>query len=207
GDANAGPEVAATMLLTTLSLFHVAAGLLARDQRNTIFDRAAVPGTTQLRRYGIALLAIIVVTNIGFLQRIFGTVELNLSPVSICIGLALTLVVVESSSSWSSASAAANGSRRHPNLPPLPPRETACSSWYDTPTPVTSGPGQALTACGPCRRAGSSRPTGWSSASRTTRSSASCAAPPSAATRRSSRWRGRDRLDPLVHNGEITLNR
>jgi Ca2+-transporting ATPase len=54
-----------------------------------------VPGTTQLRRYGIALLAIIVVTNIGFLQRIFDTVELNLSQWSICIGLALTLVVVE----------------------------------------------------------------------------------------------------------------
>ena len=35
------PVVAATMLLTTLSLSHLAAGLLARDQRNTIFSRAA----------------------------------------------------------------------------------------------------------------------------------------------------------------------
>jgi Ca2+-transporting ATPase len=32
GDANYGPEVAATMLVTTLSLFHLAVGLLARDQ-------------------------------------------------------------------------------------------------------------------------------------------------------------------------------
>jgi Ca2+-transporting ATPase len=95
GESQDGAALAATMLLTTLSLFHLAAGLLARDQTNTIFDRAAVPGTTQLRRYGIALLAIIVVTNIGFLQRIFDTVELNLSQWSICIGLALTLVVVE----------------------------------------------------------------------------------------------------------------
>jgi Ca2+-transporting ATPase len=95
GESQNGAALAATMLLTTLSLFHLAAGLLARDQTNTIFDRAAVPGTTQLRRYGIALLAIIVVTNIGFLQRIFDTVELNLSQWSICIGLALTLVVVE----------------------------------------------------------------------------------------------------------------
>jgi Ca2+-transporting ATPase len=95
GEAQDGAALAATMLLTTLSLFHVAAGLLARDQTNTILDRAAVPGTTQLRRYGIALLAIIVVTNIGFLQRIFDTVDLNLSQWSICIGLALTLVVVE----------------------------------------------------------------------------------------------------------------
>ena len=95
GESQDGVALAATMLLTTLSLFHLAAGLLARDQVNTIFDRAAVPGTTQLRRYGIALLAIIVVTSIGFLQRIFDTVELNLSQWSICIGLALTLVLVE----------------------------------------------------------------------------------------------------------------
>ena len=52
GDAQDGAVVGSTMLLTTLSLFHVVAGLLARDQRNTIFDRAAIPGATQLRRYG-----------------------------------------------------------------------------------------------------------------------------------------------------------
>jgi Ca2+-transporting ATPase len=95
GESRYGPEVAATMLLTTLSLFHVAAGLLARDQRNTIFDRAALPGATQLRRYGLALLAIIAVTSIGVLQRIFGTVELSFAQWSICIGIAASLVLVE----------------------------------------------------------------------------------------------------------------
>jgi P-type Ca2+ transporter type 2C len=95
GDADDGPAVAATMLLTTLSLFHVAAGLLARDQHNTIFDRATLPGTTQLRRYGIALLAIVAVTTIGFLQRIFQTTALSLAQWSTCIGLAASLVVVE----------------------------------------------------------------------------------------------------------------
>jgi Ca2+-transporting ATPase len=83
------------MLLTTLSLFHVAAGLLARDQRNTIFDRAAIPGATQLRRYGLALLAIIAVTAIGFLQRIFDTIDLSFGQWSICVGFAAGLVVVE----------------------------------------------------------------------------------------------------------------
>ncbi|MGH2357938.1 MAG: cation transporting ATPase C-terminal domain-containing protein, partial [Candidatus Limnocylindria bacterium] len=95
GESRDGAALAATMLLTTLSLFHVAAGLLARDQRNTIFDRAALPGPTQLRRYAIALLAIVAVTTIGFLQRIFGTVELSFSQWSICVGLAASLVVVE----------------------------------------------------------------------------------------------------------------
>ena len=57
-----GAVVGATMLLTTLSLFHLAAGLLARDQLDTIFDRDAIPGVAQLRRYGISLLAIIAIT-------------------------------------------------------------------------------------------------------------------------------------------------
>jgi P-type Ca2+ transporter type 2C len=95
GESNYGPEVGATMLLTTLALFHIAAGWLARDQRNTIFSRAAIPGTTQLRRYGIVLLATILVTTIGFLQRIFETTELSFSQWSICIGIAVSLVVVE----------------------------------------------------------------------------------------------------------------
>jgi Ca2+-transporting ATPase len=89
------PVVATTMLVTTLSLFHVAAGLMVRDQWETIFRRAALPGVTQLRRYGVALLAIILVTTIDFLQRIFGTTELSFAQWSICVGLAASLVVLE----------------------------------------------------------------------------------------------------------------
>jgi Ca2+-transporting ATPase len=95
GESNYSVAVASTMLLTTLSLFHLAAGFLAREQRETVFSREAIPGPTQLRRYGIALLAIILVTGIGFLQRIVGTVGLSFSQWWICIGLAASLVVVE----------------------------------------------------------------------------------------------------------------
>ncbi|MGE5720220.1 MAG: cation transporting ATPase C-terminal domain-containing protein, partial [Nocardioidaceae bacterium] len=97
GEENGGAVVASTMLLTTLSLFHVAAGVLARDQRNTIFDRAAVPGATQLRRYGVALLAVVAVTSLDILKRIFETIELNFWQWSVCVGLAASLVVVEES--------------------------------------------------------------------------------------------------------------
>jgi Ca2+-transporting ATPase len=90
-----GPAVASTMLLTTLAFFHVAAALLARDQRNTIFRREAIPGPVQLRRYGIALLLIVAVTGIDFLNRIVGTTELSFSQWWICIGLASSLVVVD----------------------------------------------------------------------------------------------------------------
>jgi Ca2+-transporting ATPase len=95
GESNFTALVASTMLLTTLSLFHLAAGLLARDQVHTIFNAHTLPGPTQLRRYGLALAAIILVTEIGFLQRVFSVVELTFNQWLICIGIALTLVVVE----------------------------------------------------------------------------------------------------------------
>ena len=95
GEANFDVAIASTMLLTTLSLYHVAAGLLARDQVNTIFRRDFVPGAAQLRRYGFALAATILVTELGFLQRIFSMVDLTLGQWGICLGIALVLVVVE----------------------------------------------------------------------------------------------------------------
>jgi Ca2+-transporting ATPase len=95
GDAQDSGLVAATMLLTTLSLFHLAGALLSRDQVNTIFDRDAIPAIAQLRRYGIALLAIILVTSIDFLQRLFGTTSLSFAQWCICTGLAASLVVVD----------------------------------------------------------------------------------------------------------------
>jgi Ca2+-transporting ATPase len=95
GESQVDAIVGATMLLTTLSLFHVVAGLLSRDQRRTIFDRESIPGTAQLRRYGISLLAIVAITSLGILQTIFDTTALDLDQWLICIGLSLTLLVVE----------------------------------------------------------------------------------------------------------------
>jgi Ca2+-transporting ATPase len=78
-----------------LSLFHVAGALLCRDQLNTVFDRDAVPGIMQLRRYGVALLAIVLVTSLDILQRIFDTTPLSFNQWCICIGIAASIVVVE----------------------------------------------------------------------------------------------------------------
>jgi Ca2+-transporting ATPase len=90
-----GAVVASTMLLTALSLSHLAAGLIARDQRNTIFDRASLPGATQLRRYGFALLAIVAATTIGVLERIVGTTDLSGRQWAYCVVIAASLVVVD----------------------------------------------------------------------------------------------------------------
>jgi Ca2+-transporting ATPase len=95
GDAEGDAVLASTMLLTTLSLFHLVAGLLSRDQYDTIFDRSAIPGTAQLRRYGIALLAIIAATTLDPLERIVGTTELTVGLWLTAVGIALSLLVVE----------------------------------------------------------------------------------------------------------------
>src|SRR6478609_12171382 len=44
GDDQGDAVLAATMLLTTLSIFHLVGALLCRDQIGTIFDRDALPG-------------------------------------------------------------------------------------------------------------------------------------------------------------------
>ena len=90
-----GPVVAGTVLVTTLSLFHLVAGLLARDQLGTIFDREQVPAAAQLRRYGLALIGVIAVTEIPFLQRIAGTPALTFAQWAACVGIALSLLIVE----------------------------------------------------------------------------------------------------------------
>jgi len=95
GDGAGGAVVGATMLLTTLSFFHLAGALLSRDQEGTMFDRDTLPGAVQLRRYGLALLAIVAVTGIDLLARIFGTTGLSFAQWCVCIGLACSLVVVE----------------------------------------------------------------------------------------------------------------
>jgi P-type Ca2+ transporter type 2C len=89
-----------TMLLTTLSAFHLAAAFLSRDQVHTIFDRDAIPGATQLRRYGVSALAMLAITGIGLLQRIFGTTTLTFGQWCTCLGLAASLVVVEELIKW-----------------------------------------------------------------------------------------------------------
>jgi P-type Ca2+ transporter type 2C len=95
GDREGGAVLGATMLLTTLSFFHLAAALLCRDQHNTIFDRDAVPGAMQLRRYGVSLAAIFLVTTLDFMNRIFGTTGLSFNQWCICVGIGASLVVVE----------------------------------------------------------------------------------------------------------------
>ena len=87
--------VGATMLLVTISLLHIVIALSVRDEYGTMFNRESMPAGPQLRLYGVTLLLTLLVTEIGFLQRIFDTVGLSLNQWLICLGLALVLLAYE----------------------------------------------------------------------------------------------------------------
>ncbi|MEX0781777.1 MAG: cation-translocating P-type ATPase [Dehalococcoidia bacterium] len=87
--------IGATMLMVSLSLLHVVAGLSVRDEHGTALSRESFPGWPQLRLYGLALLLTVLVTEIAFLQRIFLTTSLTVNQWLTCVGVALALLALE----------------------------------------------------------------------------------------------------------------
>jgi P-type Ca2+ transporter type 2C len=87
--------VAGTMALTAFTLFQVFTGLTARDETQTMFTRDILADRRQVGLFGLSLLLTFLVTQVGFLQRIFDTTALTLGQWLICIGVAATLVVVD----------------------------------------------------------------------------------------------------------------
>ena len=83
-----GAVVAATMLLTTLSLFHVVAGLLSRDQLDTIFDRDGDPRPAAAAPVRPLAAGDRAGHRARPPEKIFGTGELTCGQWGICIGIA-----------------------------------------------------------------------------------------------------------------------
>jgi Ca2+-transporting ATPase len=88
-------NLAATMGFVVFALFNVAFGLSARSETGTVFTRETVGDRRQLMLYGLSLLFILLGTELGFLQRILGTVSLNGDQWLICIALAFALLLVD----------------------------------------------------------------------------------------------------------------
>jgi len=86
--------LAATMGFVVFSLFNVVVGLSARSEKRTVFDADTLTDRRQLGLYGLALLLIILPTEIGFLQRILGTVSLNGQQWLECLFLAFVLLII-----------------------------------------------------------------------------------------------------------------
>lgn len=88
-------ELAATMGFVVFSLFNIALGLSARSEFGTVFIRDTVADRRQLGLYGLALLLALLGTELGFLQRILGTISLNGDQWLVCAAAAFGLILID----------------------------------------------------------------------------------------------------------------
>jgi P-type Ca2+ transporter type 2C len=88
-----GEALARTMALTTFSLANLLFSFTARDELHSIFSLDTFSDRTFIISSLLSAAAIILATELGFLQRILDTVELTGDQWLICIGAGLTVVV------------------------------------------------------------------------------------------------------------------
>jgi P-type Ca2+ transporter type 2C len=89
------PALAATMGIVAFSLMSVSMGLSARSETKSAFNRDIFQDRTQFMLYGIAVVVTYLATELGFLQRILGTVSLTGPQWLRCIAAALILLLID----------------------------------------------------------------------------------------------------------------
>jgi Ca2+-transporting ATPase len=95
-NAGAGDIVARTMALTTFSFATIFVGLAYNEELETVFSRDTLDNDKLTKMTGWAILTAFLITEVDFMQRLFGTTELSLSQWIICVGAgSLVLWVVE----------------------------------------------------------------------------------------------------------------
>jgi Ca2+-transporting ATPase len=95
GNDSYGDVVARTMGVTTFALFRLFHSLETADQDASLFSGSILGNRPLLIATGLSVLTIILATELGFLQRLLGTVALSAEQWVICIVVALSLLVVE----------------------------------------------------------------------------------------------------------------
>jgi Ca2+-transporting ATPase len=88
-----GEGLARTMGLTTFAIANLAFSFTARDELRSVFSLETVNDRTFLLASLMSVIAIILATELRFLQRILDTVPLSGDQWLICIGAGLTIVV------------------------------------------------------------------------------------------------------------------
>jgi Ca2+-transporting ATPase len=90
-----GVALAATMGFVTFAFLSMAAGLSARSETGTVFNRDILSSRHQLTLYGVALLFTILPTTLGFLQDLSGMTSLNAEHWILALAAAVALVLVD----------------------------------------------------------------------------------------------------------------
>jgi Ca2+-transporting ATPase len=94
-DSNFGDVVARTMGVTTFALFRLFSSLETADEDESLFSGGILGNRPLLIGTGLSVLTILLATELGFLQRILGTVSLTPDQWAVCILVSLSLIVVE----------------------------------------------------------------------------------------------------------------
>jgi P-type Ca2+ transporter type 2C len=92
--ASGGTALQATMAFAVFSLFNVVMALAVRSETDTAFTREIIADRHQLLLFGLALLLTWLPTELGFLQKRLGLIELNRNQWLICFGFAMALLLV-----------------------------------------------------------------------------------------------------------------
>ncbi len=86
--------VARTMGLTVFSLFNIWFALETSNEDFSLFNPVARPSATMLKAVGGALLATLVATELGLLNRILTTTHLTLEQWGVCVLVSLSIIVI-----------------------------------------------------------------------------------------------------------------
>ena len=95
GSNNYGDTVARTMGMTTFALFRLFSSLETMDEEESLFSGSILANKPLLVATGLSVLTIILATELGFLQRLLGTVALSADQWAVCIVVPLSLLVAE----------------------------------------------------------------------------------------------------------------
>ncbi|MFI5909954.1 cation-translocating P-type ATPase [Dactylosporangium sp. NPDC051541] len=93
-DAVSGPAVARTMGLTTFSLLNLFLAVTVRSETRSVFSLDTFDDHRFLLTSGLSLLAIVLATELGPLQRLLDTVHLGVGQWLACLAASLTVVVL-----------------------------------------------------------------------------------------------------------------
>jgi P-type Ca2+ transporter type 2C len=87
-------SVARTMGLTVFSFFNIWFALETSNEEHSLFSPEARPSATLLKAAGGALLATLIATELGLLNRILTTTHLTLEQWGVCLLVSLSIIVI-----------------------------------------------------------------------------------------------------------------
>ena len=92
-DATGSEAAAQTMAMVMFSIVHIPFSLSLRHPHKTVFRRETLSNPYLLLAYGWILLAMVLLTEIGLFQRIFGTESMTLQQWGICVLAAFIFLI------------------------------------------------------------------------------------------------------------------